>query len=454
MVRLKNREERMARKAGRATRRPDITKPAPAAPVRAAAADGRKASDVVQPGPAAAPAPAELPATPAPLAPSSRRNFGEFEFLRRLTEASGVPGREERIRELVLAEAEGLFDETRIDAMGNLICLRRATRFERPRGRRAGGNEAGVDRPARVMLACHMDEIGFYVRHIDEDGHLRVVNVGGFDTRNLFARKVLVRGRRDLTGVMNPAGRPVHLASDEERKKIPEVKEFTVDLFLPKADVRKLVEVGDPVTLVQTTELVGDAIVGKAMDNRVSLWTAINAVRRVFGPVAAKPAGRKGAARPAVNGSYPGSRYDVYFVGCVQEEVGVRGAQTSAFSVDPDIGIAIDVTLACDTPGVGKDEAVTVFGGGAAIKVMDSYSISHRGLVDEFVAVARKKNIRYQLEILPRGGTDAGAVQRSRGGTRAITLSIPTRYIHTVTEAIHKQDARAAVDLLAGWLSA
>ncbi|MBK8915689.1 MAG: M20/M25/M40 family metallo-hydrolase [Phycisphaerales bacterium] len=342
--------------------------------------------------------------------------WGEFELLKRLTEAAGVPGREERIREIVLEETRGMWDETRVDNMGNLICVKRAAK--------------GRGTAPRVMLACHMDEIGFYVRFVEESGHLRVVNVGGFDTRNLFARRVLVQGRRDLVGVMNPAGRPVHMASEEEKRKIPEVREFVVDLFLPRSRVAELVEIGDPVTLLQTTEQVGDAICGKAMDNRVALWTAIHALRKV---------GDK-------------SRYDVHFVACVQEEVGLRGAGTAAFSVEPDIGIAIDTTLCCDTPGISRDDAVTTFGGGVGIKVLDGASISHRGLFDEFVKVARAKKIKHQLEVLPRGGTDAGAVQRARGGSRAITLSVPTRYIHTVTEAIHRDDARAAVNLLAAWL--
>ncbi|MFO0838055.1 MAG: M42 family peptidase [Phycisphaerae bacterium] len=367
------------------------------------------------------------------------RNFGEFELLRKLTEAPGVSGREERIRELVLAESQGMWDETTVDNMGNLICLKRATRATRkPRRGEAGKSSAGSDSPQKVMLACHMDEIGFYVRHIDDDGHLRVMNAGGFDTRNLFARRVLVQGRKDVIGVMNPAGRPIHLASEEEKKKMPEIKDFSVDLLMPKAQVRKLVEIGDPVTLIQQTEMLGDAINGKSMDNRVSLWVGINAVRKVI------EAEKKGK----------GSPYDIYFVACVQEEVGLRGATTAAYAVNPDIGVAIDVTLACDTPGITKDDSVTAFGGGVAIKALDGASISHRGLFEEFVAVAKSRKIKYQLEVLMRGGTDAGAVQRARCGSRAITLSVPTRYIHTITESVHKYDLKATADLLAAWLCA
>lgn len=353
---------------------------------------------------------------------------GVFDLLKRLTEASGVSGREERIRELVLAETEGMWDETRVDSMGNLICLKRARAKPRPGGK----SNSKAAEPQKVMLACHMDEIGFYVRFIDDRGHLRLNAAGGFDTRNLFARRVLVQGRKDLVGVMNPGGRPVHIASDEDKKKIPEVKDFYVDLFLPRAQVEALVRIGDPVTLLQTTEMLGDAITGKSMDNRVALWTGINAIRKAGNNL----------------------KYDAYFVACVQEEVGLRGATTAAYGVNPDIGIAIDVTLACDTPGVDKEEQVTTLGGGVAIKWMDSSTISHHGLFEEFIAVAKAKKIKYQLEILPRGGTDAGALQRARAGSKAITLSIPTRYIHTVTESINRNDALAAVSLLAAWLGA
>ncbi len=382
-------------------------------------------------------------------------DFGPFAFLKQLNETPGIPGREERVRELILVQTEGLWDETRVDPMGNLICLKRATRILK-KGR------AAADRPLRVMLACHMDEIGFYVRHVDENGFVRIHNVGGFDTRNLFARRVIVHGKQDLLGILNPAGKPVHIASDEDKKKIPEITDFCVDLCRPKAEVLKLVEIGDPVTLVQSTELIGDAVCGKAMDNRIALWVGINAIRQACGldylvPIepatsaAASPArpARRAKATPAT-----GLAHDVYFVACVQEEVGLRGATAAAYGIDPDIGLVIDTTLCCDTPGVGKDLAITEFGKGVAIKVMDGASISHRGLFDEFVALATKKRIPFQREILPRGGTDAGAVQKARAGIKTITISVPTRYIHTITEAVHRKDALAAVALIAAWLGA
>ena len=341
-------------------------------------------------------------------------------FLKQLTETPGVPGREERIRDLIKRHTRDMFDSQTTDAMGNLICRRRPGRKSRSR--------SGVAK--KVMIACHIDEIGFYVRSIDGDGRLRLQQAGGFDTRNLFARRVLVQGRKDLVGVMTPAGPPIHIASAEERKKVPELKEFFVDLFLTKRQVEKLVRIGDPVTLIQPLEVIGDVATGKCLDNRVASWVAINALKKV---------GRR-------------SSYDIYYVATVQEEVGCRGAMTSAFGINPDVGIALDTTLACDTPGIKDVEAITRLNKGVAIKIMDSGSISHRGLVDEFIKVAETKKIKYQLEVLPLGGTDAATVQRAGAGRRTLTISIPTRYIHTVTESVHKKDLDAAVNLLAAWL--
>lgn len=342
-----------------------------------------------------------------------------MQFLKRLTETPGVPGREERVRDLILQETQGLFDETRVDPMGTLVGFKRA------------GRPAKTGAAPKVLIACHIDEIGFYVRSIDEQGRLRVQNVGGFDTRNLFARRVLVQGRRDLTGVLNPTGKPIHIATEEEKKQVPKISDFFVDLFLPKEEVEKLVRVGDPISLIQTMEEIGECATGKCMDNRVASWVAVNAIRKVGG----------------------NSPYDIYYAATVQEEVGLRGAGTIAFDISPDVGIALDTTLSCDTPGVDKTDSITALGKGVALKVMDSASISHRGLLDEFMALAEKRQIPYQLEILPLGGTDAGTIQRAGAGRKTITLSVPTRYIHTVCETVHKKDLEASVELLAAWLA-
>ncbi|HEX8914090.1 MAG TPA: M20/M25/M40 family metallo-hydrolase, partial [Humisphaera sp.] len=342
-------------------------------------------------------------------------------LLKTLSEAAGVPGREERVRAIVERECAGLFDAVRTDAMGNLLATKHATG--------GGGHGAPADGKAkRVTIACHMDEIGFYVRHVDDKGFLRVYNVGGFDTKNLCARRVLVQtsAGEDLVGLLNPTGRPIHIAKEEDKKKIPEVADFFVDLCLPADEVKAKVRIGDPVTLIQQFDRVGQCVTGKCMDNRVAPFVAIEAVRK--------------AKRLA---------YDVTLAATVQEEVGCRGAGPATVNTDPDIAIAIDTTLCVDLPGVPEDERVTKQGDGVALTIADSMTISDRGLIDDFARVAGQREIPFQLSILPRGGTDAGPMQRSGKGYRAATVSVPTRYIHTTTECIHTKDLRAAIDLLA-----
>src|SRR3954453_9657840 len=336
-------------------------------------------------------------------------------FLKTLSEAAGVPGREERVREILADHMKGLFDVVRTDPMGSLIATKKA------KGRAS----------KRVLLACHIDEIGFYVRHVDEKGFVRIQNAGGFDTRNLLARRVMIQASsgEDLIGLMNPGGRPIHIAKDEDKKKIPEIGEFLIDLCMPAEEVRKRVRIGDPVTLIQEFDEIGQCVSGKCLDNRVAAFVAIEAIKKCKAP-----------------------KYEVILAATVQEEVGLRGAGPAAYTAEPDIAIAIDTTLAVDTPGVPEDERVTKQGDGCALTIADSLTISDRGLIDEFAAVANRRDIPCQLSILPRGGTDAGPMQRARGGFRTMTLSVPTRYIHTVTECIHKRDLQSAIDLLAAWL--
>lgn len=361
-----------------------------------------------------------------------------IDLLRRLCETPGIPGREERVRDLIQQEVKGLFDEVRTDSLGNLIC-RRGPRHGAGKGAGKGAGRGAERRqdatPTRVMLGCHMDEIGFYVRHIDDEGFIRVNPAGGFDTRNLFARRVLVctRDHGDLVAVMNPGGRPVHIASEEDKKKVPEIKEFTIDLGLPAEQVRQRVRVGDMVVIHEPFVEVGDKCVSKALDNRVACWLGIESVRGLEKARAAHAA-------------------EIFSVFTVQEEVGLRGARAAAHAVNADIGIGLDVTLACDTPGVPKDEAVTVQGKGAGLHVMDSSLISDHRLIDELESVAGRKKIPVQRTILARGGQDGAAIQQALAGCRAAGVVVGTRYIHTATEMIDTRDLKAACDLLVAWL--
>ncbi|GBD21024.1 Putative aminopeptidase YsdC [bacterium HR28] len=337
----------------------------------------------------------------------------DWQLLQRLCEAPGVPGHEERVAAIVHSALQPLVDELRSDAMGNLIGIRR--------GR--------ADR--RIMLAAHMDEIGFLVRYIDDQGFLRLQPVGGFDPRVLVAQRVYVWPRQGepLLGALQLATKPIHLLTSEERKT-PALEDLYVDLGLPPDEVRARVELGDMVTLARDFARLGPTVLSKALDDRVGVFVMLEALRHL-----------------------EQHEVEILAVATVQEEVGLRGAQTAAFGLEPDVGIALDVTIAGDVPGIDAHDRVTRLGEGVAIKVFDTSHLPSRPLVQHLREIAERHGIRYQLELLPRGGTDAGALQRTRAGVPAVTLSIPTRYVHTVNEMAHVADIAGAVELLVRYLA-
>ena len=355
-----------------------------------------------------------------------------LDLLKRLCETPGVPGHERRVRDLIQAEIAGLFDEVQVDAMGSLICRRQPRAAGKSKASKA--KKGKDDRPTRVMLLCHMDEIGFLVSFIDDKGFLWVNPVGGFDTRNLFSRRVRIcTADGEYQAVMNPGGRPVHIASAEDRKKVPEVKEFFIDMGLPADAVREKVKIGDFVVMDEPLITLGDKIVSKALDNRVACWLGIESVRQL-----------------AASGE--GHAAEVVVAFTVQEEVGLRGARTSSFAVLPDIGLGLDVTLSCDTPGVPDPEQVTVQGRGFGLHIKDSSFIADMGLVADIEALAVARGIPYQRTILGAGGQDGAAAQQAAAGARAVGIVVGTRYIHTVTEMIHRVDLEAARDIVAAYL--
>ena len=338
------------------------------------------------------------------------------DLLKKLCETPGVPGHEERVRALIETEVADLFDHVETDPMGSLLCRR----------------DAGKDGAPKIMLLCHMDEIGFLVSHIDKKGFLYLQPVGGFDPRNLFSRRVLVcTDDGDLKGVMNPGGKPVHISSPEDRKKVPEVTEFFVDLGMGEA-ARDKVKIGDYVVMDEPFLEMGDKYVSKALDNRIACWLGIEAIRAL---------GKNGRGA------------EIHVVFTTQEEVGLRGARTSAYRVKPDIGLGIDVTLSCDTPGIPEKDATTIQGKGFGLHVRDSSFIADKGLVRDIEALAIKKGIPYQRTMLAAGGQDGAAAQQAAAGARAVGITVGTRYIHTVTEMIEKGDLQAALDILVAYLS-
>jgi putative aminopeptidase FrvX len=333
----------------------------------------------------------------------------DFELLKELSELPGAPGRETEIRKRVIAEVEPLVDEVRVDRMGNVIALKK--------GR--------TDK--KVLAAAHLDEISFIITHIDKDGYGRFHTLGGFDPKTLTAQRVIVHGKEPLIGVMG--SKPIHIMSAEDRAKAPQIKDYFIDFGLGYEEVSKVVSVGDVVTRERDLIPLGNCVCGKSLDNRISVFILIEALRHMKQPA-----------------------HDFYAVFTVQEEVGLRGATAVTRAINPDLGFGLDTTIANDTPGAKEHEAVTRLGEGAAIKYYDSSVITDIRMVRFMEQVAAEHDIRFQREILPRGGTDTGAIQRSGDGAIVGCISVPTRHIHSVVEMCHQEDIQGCIDLLAACL--
>lgn len=329
-------------------------------------------------------------------------------LLKKICETPGAPGFEQKVRELVLKEVTPLVDEVRVDAMGNVIAIKR-----------------GKERK-KVMVAAHMDEIGFIVTYIDDDGFLRFLPLGGFDPKTLTSQRVIVHGRKDLIGVMG--SKPIHVMTPEERNKVVPISDYYIDLGMKKKEVEKLVAIGNPITRERELIEMGDCVNSKSIDNRVSVFILIETLREL---------------------QKEDLPYDVYGVFTVQEEVGLRGAISAAHLIDPEFGFGLDVTVAYDVPGSNKHETVTHLGKGAAIKILDGSVISDYRMVSYLKKIATEHEIPWQPEILSAGGTDTAGVQRfGKRGSIAGAISIPLRHLHQTIEMAHKEDILNCIRLL------
>lgn len=337
----------------------------------------------------------------------------DYELLTRLTQTPGVSGREERVREWLSAQLADIAKETTTDALGSLI---------------AHIPGSGP----KVALVAHMDEIGFLVSKVDEAGFVRVMPVGGVDARVFGAQKVIVHGRRDLPGIVGSI--PPHLLKKDngaQHKEALPIEESFIDLGLPADDVLKSVAVGDPVTFATSSWHNGHCFFGKALDDRVGLFVMLGAVRK---------AGSIGC--------------DLFLIGSTQEEYGLRGAGPAIFSVKPDIMLALEGTVASDTPGLKlpPNIAATSQGNGPEVRLSDRGMLSSRPVADRLIELARKANIPHQVIVKNTGATDAMAGQTVGTGTRACTLSVPVRYIHAPVGIARKSDIQHSIDLVSAFL--
>lgn len=331
----------------------------------------------------------------------------DVKLLAEICEVAGAPGFEQRVREIVLREVTPLVDSVSVDNMGNVIAVKK-----------------GKDSSKKVMIGAHMDEIGFIVTHIDDNGFVRFHTLGGFDPKTLTAQRVIIHGKKDLVGVMG--SKPIHVMTPEERNKVPKTTDYFIDMGMSKEEVEKYISVGDSITRDRELIEMGDCVNCKSIDNRVSVFILIEMFRQL-----------------------ENAAYDVYGVFTVQEEVGIRGASVAAQAIQPDFGFGLDTTIAFDVPGAAGHEKVTELGKGTAIKIMDSRTICDYRMVNYMKEIADKNDITWQPEILTAGGTDTMAIQQmTAGGSIAGAVSIPTRHIHQVIEMAHKQDIRGSIDLL------
>ena len=331
-------------------------------------------------------------------------------LLKKLSEARGVSGYEAEVREIVVEEFGRYADEVQTDKLGNVIALKRGE-----------GNEPR----RRIMLAGHMDEIGLIVTNL-EKGFLHFTSVGGFDVRTLLGQEVTVQGRSDLPGIIG--SRPPHVLPREERENTIAMDKLLIDVGMGAEELARLVRVGDLVTLSREfTQLKGDLVAGKAFDDRTAVAAILVCLERLA------------SVRHA---------WDVYAVATVQEEVGLRGAITSAYGLAPDAAIAIDATFG-DQPGVSEAETVEM-GKGPAIAFGPNV---HPRLYETLVEVAQELEIPYQVEPIPGGsGTDAWAIQVTREGIPTALLLIPQRYMHTSVETVSLKDVERTGRLIAGFI--
>ena len=330
-------------------------------------------------------------------------------ILKQLAEAAGVSGYEHAVRDLVIEVFQARADSVRVDTLGNVLALKRGTE----------------PAPGRIMLAAHMDEIGLIVTKLDK-GFIRFTQVGGFDPRVLLGQEVIVHGRRPLPGII--ASRPPHVLPPEERDKVIPMDKLFIDVGLPEDEVQELVAVGDLITVRrELLELKNGFVAGKAMDDRASV-VAIVATLEALQSVQ--------------------HTWDVFAVATVQEEVGLKGAITSAYGVNPDVGIALDVTFA-KQPGAGEEASVELDKGPG---IAFGPNI-HPKLFDKLVAVAKRHEIPHQIEPIPgHTGTDAWAIQVTRAGIPTALVSIPLRNMHTSVEMLSLRDIERVGRLLAAFI--
>ncbi len=332
-----------------------------------------------------------------------------FELIKKLCNSHGISGYEDEIRDVIKAEIEGFVDEIRVDKLGNLICIKNGNDFTQ-------------------MLTAHMDEVGFLIKHIDDKGFLRITPIGGWFSQTVLNQRVVIHGNKGkVYGVIG--SKPPHLMRDEERKKVIEIKDMFVDIGAEnKDDVKKMgIEIGNAVTIDREVVKMGNRVTGKAFDDRIGVAVMIECLKKVE------------------------TSSTVYAVATVQEEVGLKGARVSAFSLNPDVALAIDVAPATDFPGGETANVEVKLGKGPAITIADASGrglIASKKILEWLKTAGEKAEVDFQLEVTEGGTTDATAIHLTKEGIPSGVVSVPARYVHTPVEVVDLRDVEATVKLV------
>lgn len=335
-----------------------------------------------------------------------------IELLRELTEAPGIPGYEREVREVIRRHLQGITTIEQ-DRLGSIVC-----------------RKDGEASAPRIMLTGHMDEIGFIVKLITDEGFVKFSPLGGWWGHVMLAQRVVIKTRKgDVIGLIG--SKPPHVLSEEERKKLLDPKDMYIDVGATSAgEVKELdVRPGDPIIPVCPFTVLGagKTYLGKAFDDRAGCALFIEVIKSLHGK------------------KHPNT---VYGVGTVQEEVGLRGARTSAWVVEPDVGLTMEAGVAGDVPDVKKEEAQEKLGKGPVIIIRDGSMIPNLRLRDLLVEIAEELQIPFQFDIMERGGTDSGAIHLHRRGVPNLVISVPTRHIHSHAGILHREDFDHAVRLV------
>ena len=324
----------------------------------------------------------------------------DYELLKKLCTADGISGNEDEVRDIIISEINPFADSVTVDNSGNVIVFKKGKKIPKK----------------KLLISAHMDEVGFIVTHINSDGTLKFESVGGINDSAVFARSLKI-GKSKLRGVVS--AKPVHLLKADEKKKCPSMDSLCVDIgAADREEAEKYVSLGDMMTFDSPYENKNGRVISKAIDDRFGCLVLIEMIKSEL-------------------------EYDMYFSFVVQEEIGLRGARTAAFSVAPDCAVVVEATTAADVPFAENEKRVCLVGGGAVISFMDRATIYDKEYYRLAMDCAEKLGVKAQTKTMIAGGNDAGAIHTSRGGVRTLAVSVPCRYIHSSDSLASTEDMEA-----------